>query len=104
MSQSRDQLVRYRREPDSLTLESLAAAAELHPALVERYVDFGLLEPVEAVGAQLYFDETAILRLRMICRLRRDIGINLSGLGVVLELLDRLCALQRENEWLRSRQ
>jgi hypothetical protein len=41
--------------------------------------------------------------LRLIERLRRDIGVNLAGLGVVLDLLNRLCSLQRENERLRSR-
>jgi len=39
----------------------------------------------------------------MIERLRRDIGINLSGIATILDLLDRLTALQRENAWLRSR-
>jgi hypothetical protein len=39
----------------------------------------------------------------LIERLRRDIGVNLASLDVVLDLLDLLRALHRENEWLRSR-
>ena len=40
----------------------------------------------------------------MIERLRRDVGINLSGIAAILDLLDRLTALQRENERLRNQQ
>jgi len=35
--------------------------------------------------------------------LREALGINLAGVAVVLDLLDKYCALQRENELLRSR-
>ena len=75
----------------------------MHPALVERFVEFGLIEPVEWEGATLLFDASAVPRLRMIGRLRESLGINLAGIAVILDLLDRLCALQRENETLRSR-
>ena len=39
----------------------------------------------------------------MIGRLRESLGINLAGIAVILDLRDRYCALQRENETLRSR-
>lgn len=45
----------------------------------------------------------AIARLLLIERLRRDVGVKLAGVGMVLDLLNRLCALRRENEWPRSR-
>jgi hypothetical protein len=41
--------------------------------------------------------------LRLIESLRRDIGVNLAGVGMALDLLDHLCAPRRGNEWLRSR-
>ena len=46
----------------------------------------------------------AVPRLRMIMRLRRDTGVNLAGIGMILDLLDRLRALERENQWLRAQQ
>jgi len=98
MSVQRYEIVLCRREAQPLTLETLAARAGMHPALVERFVEFGLIEPVERQGAQSLFDDSAIARLRMIGRLRESLGINLAGIGVILNLLDRLCALQRENE------
>ena len=104
MDKPRYQLVPCHVEREQITLEGLAASAGLHPTLVECFVDFGLLEPDERAGAQMLFNVACITRLRMIERLRRDVGINLSGIAAILDLLDRLTALQRENAWLRSQQ
>jgi hypothetical protein len=51
----------------------------------------------------LFFDASAVPRLRTIGRLRKGLGINVAGVAVILDLLDKLCALQRENEMQRSR-
>lgn len=78
-------------------LETLARLADLHPALVARYVRSGLLDPVGGVPQESWhFDERALHRLRRIQRLRHELGINLSGVGVVLELLQRIEELERE--------
>jgi DNA-binding transcriptional MerR regulator len=86
-----------------LTLEAVASSAGLHPAVVERFVDCGLLDPVGWAGTQLLFDAAAVARLKTIKRLRAEIGVNLPGIAVILDLLDRLRALQSKNEWLRSK-
>jgi DNA-binding transcriptional MerR regulator len=98
----RCEIVLCRSERNLLTLEALAASAEIHPGLVERFMEYGLIEPVEWIGPLLLFDAAAVPRLRMIMRLRRDIGVNLSGIGMILDLLDRLRTLQRENERLNA--
>ena len=81
----------------------LASRAGMHPALVERLVEFGLIDPVEWEGSRWLFDPSAIPRLRMIGRLRESLGINLAGIEVILDLVDRVAALQRENRELRNR-
>jgi len=104
MREKRYEIVLCRRERDQLTLERLAAAAEIHPDLVERFVAYGLLEPVEWAGPALLFGVDAVPRLQMIIRLRRDTGVNLAGIGMIQDLLDRLRDLERENQWLRAQQ
>jgi DNA-binding transcriptional MerR regulator len=104
MRERRYEIVLCRRERDQLTLEMLAAAAEIHPGLVEQFVAYGLLEPVEWAGPASFFDAAAVARLRIILRLRRDTGVNLAGIGMILDLLDRLRALECENQWLLARQ
>jgi DNA-binding transcriptional MerR regulator len=103
MAMQRYEIVLCRRESQRLSLDTLAAHAGMHPALVERFVQFGLIEPLEREGAKLLFDVSAVPRLRTIGRLRESLGINLAGVAVVLDLLDKFCALQRENKMLRSR-
>jgi chaperone modulatory protein CbpM len=103
MTERHYQIVLCHNEREQLTLDALARSAGLHPALVERFVEFGLLEPAEWEGTQLVFEAAAVLRLRVIERLRSEIGINLAGIAVILDLLDRLTALQSENEQLRAR-
>jgi DNA-binding transcriptional MerR regulator len=103
MSLQRYDIVLSRREPQQLTLDMLAARAGMHPGLVQQFVEFGLIEPVEWQGARSLFDASAVPRLRMIRRLRESLGINLAGVAVILDLRERFCALQRENETLRSR-
>jgi MerR family transcriptional regulator, heat shock protein HspR len=101
MNEQHNQIVLCRDERKELTLEALASSADLHPAHVRRFVEYGLLEPIEVIGTNMIFETSAILRLRMIERLRCEIGINLNGIAVILDLLDRLRELQYESEGLR---
>ena len=103
MSEVRTGLVLWRAERQQITLDSLASSAGIHPDLVRKFLEFGLIEPVERVGDRLFFDLASVSRLQKIQRLRRDTGANLAGIAIILELVDRLCALQRENELLLSR-
>ena len=70
---------------------------------IEYFVEYGLLEPIARTGTQWLFDTACLARLRMIERLRRDLGANLAGIAVILDLLDRLTTLQREVEQWRRR-
>ena len=90
-------------EKQRLKLEALAERAGVHPALIQRFLDCGLIEPSGREGAELFFDEDALPRLQMIRRLRNHLGVNVAGIAVILDLRDRLRALQRENAVLRAR-
>jgi DNA-binding transcriptional MerR regulator len=99
----RYEIVFYRSADRQLTVEALAERAGMHPAMVERFVACGLLEPSAREGARLFFDAAAVPRLRTIRRLRENLGINVAGVAVILDLLEKLQALQRENELQRSK-
>jgi DNA-binding transcriptional MerR regulator len=103
MSEPRAHIILGRLDPERLTLEGLAARAGVHPALIRYFVEYGLIEPVAQQGTQWLFDTTCIARLRMIERLRRDLGANLAGIAVILDLRERLTTLQREVEQWRRR-
>jgi DNA-binding transcriptional MerR regulator len=102
MTRREYQIVLNGGDPQRLTVEDLALHAGMHPALVERLVECGLVTPVRREGAA-FFDPSAVSRLRTIARLRQTLGVNLAGVSVILDLVEKVCALQRENENLRNR-
>jgi hypothetical protein len=59
-----------RIEGELVTLDGLAARTGLHPTLIERFVEYGLIEPVERAGAHMLFDRLSKLE-QEIERLRR---------------------------------
>ncbi len=94
-------LVLWRTEHALLTLEDLASAAGLHPELVATFVAYGLLEPEPDAACPGLFAPASVERLRCIVRLRRDLGVNLAGVAVILQMRDQIVALQREIDRLR---
>lgn len=83
-----------------VSLREVARLADMHPALVERLIALGLVEPAATTPEPL-FDVATVLRLRRIVRLRRDLGINWVGIGVVLDLLAKIEVLEQEIARLR---
>src|SRR5690349_10724056 len=81
-------VVRNRR--DLMHLEEVAAHFHIHPDLVRRFLDSGLVEPAEVAGNTVMLDAKNVQRIRAIQRLRCDLGINLAGIAVIFDLLDRL--------------
>jgi len=68
------------------------------PALLQKLVRLGCVDVRDgAVRAEHLHN---ILR---VTRLRRHLGVNLAGAAVIVEMLDRLEELERENENLRRR-
>jgi DNA-binding transcriptional MerR regulator len=75
-----------------LHLEEVAVRCDLPPELVHRLVVLGILDP--APGSVDLFPPEVILRVQRVVRLRRDLGVNYSGVGVILDLLDRIDELE----------
>ncbi len=78
-----------------LRLEVFSAQCGLHPDLVRRFVTLGLVEPEEATGPDLWFASTQVRRVARMQRLRSDLSLNYSALGLVIDLLDRIEQLER---------
>ena len=102
MNTRRHELTVWRREHWLLPLEDLARSAGLHPDLVARLVDCGLIEPSVHIAARPLFTGSTIERLRCIMRLRRDLGVNLAGVAVILDLREQIGALRKELTGLRQ--
>ncbi|MFH1625044.1 MAG: chaperone modulator CbpM [Pseudomonadota bacterium] len=77
-------------------IEEMAERARISPSSVRRYVKLGLITPVTREKGCYLLREATLFRLAKIRRLREDLGINLSGIGVILDLLDRIEDLDRQ--------
>jgi MerR family transcriptional regulator/heat shock protein HspR len=74
-----------------------AKLVEVHPQTLRLYERVGLVKPARTgKNIRLYSDQD-IERLRQVQRLTR-IGLNLAGVEMVLELLERMDAMRREME------
>jgi DNA-binding transcriptional MerR regulator len=92
------------RAGTDLSADELAAAAGISRAMLMRLVRSGLVEPV-AHGRGV-FTAAAAARLRRMRRLRADLGVNLVGAAIILDLVDRLdhlhAELKERRRWIRT--
>jgi len=84
-------------------IEVAAQLCGVHPSVLQRFVDLGLIEPIRYGPDQYRITHSSILRVKRIERLRRDLGVNLLGAGIILDLVDKIEELRREVEQLRCR-
>ena len=79
-----------------LTFEVVAETVGARTSLVSRLARQGLIETVETETGELLLPRRAILRLRRMQRLHRDLGVNLTGAAIILDLVMRMRQLNRE--------
>ncbi|TMK25902.1 MAG: HspR protein [Actinobacteria bacterium] len=84
-----------RRTPRLVAVEALARDAGVHPEIVLRFVQLGLLEPRGGTRvAPLFRAQDAFVVARAM-RLRRDLGVNYAGAVLASELLARIEELEQ---------
>lgn len=93
-----------RAHQEPLYMISVAAQLTgLHPQTVRLYERLGLVSPCRVSNKNRLFSDADIERLRQIRRFTRDMGVNLAGVEIILELLRRIEDLQDEMDHLRTR-
>jgi DNA-binding transcriptional MerR regulator len=83
-----------------LDLGAAAALSGLHPDLVERFVDLGLLPLTTDATGRVWFTPEAPEQIRRIVRLHADLALNYAAIALVLELLERIEALEGQHRIL----
>ncbi len=77
-------------EQTTFTLVELCRSCAVEAELIESLVEQGILEPSSGSGHQWCFPASSLRRTRITLHLKRDLGINLAGAALALELLERI--------------
>ena len=88
-----------RRKADENSYVMISVVSErfgIHPQTLRLYEREGLIKPVRSAGNIRLYDEVVIRCLKMILVLTRDMGVNLAGVDVILNLQERLDEVQGE--------
>jgi len=68
----------------------------IHPQTLRLWEREGLLRPHRSKGNTRLYDEETCERLETILALTRDLGVNLAGVEIILNLREQVKRLQRE--------
>ena len=83
----------------------ISVVAELlgiHPQTLRHYEREGLVIPGRTSGKIRVYSEKDIEDLRLIIRLTRELGVNLAGVDVVIQLKNQVRELQKELDGIRK--
>jgi len=77
-------------EDTEITLVQLCRSCDVRGELIEAMVEHGILEPSGRRGRHWCFASSSLKRTRVTLHLQRDLGVNLAGAALALDLLDRI--------------
>ena len=85
-----------REEAEGLYIISVAARLlNVHPQTLRKYERLGLISPPRTVGMLRLYSRADISRIRLIRHLEENLGLNLAGVYMALDLLARLGSLRQ---------
>jgi MerR family transcriptional regulator/heat shock protein HspR len=85
-----------RKSKGAYMISAVAEMYGIHPQTLRLYEREGLLKPSRTEGnTRLYTDED-LERLEFILSLARDLGVNIAGMAIILQMRERMEEMQRQ--------
>jgi len=85
-----------RKSKGAYMISAVAEMYEIHPQTLRMYEREGLLKPSRTEGnTRLYTDED-LERLEFILNLARDLGVNIAGIAIILQMRERMEEMNRQ--------
>ena len=85
-----------RKTKSAYMISVVAEMYEIHPQTLRLYEREGLLKPSRTEGnTRLYTDED-LERLEFILNLARDLGVNIAGIAIILQMRERMEEMNRQ--------
>ena len=80
------------------TISVVAEQYDIHPQTLRLYEREGLIKPSRSAKGTRYYTEEDIEQLEIILNLTRDLGVNLAGVEIILNMREKMNRMQREFE------
>ena len=77
-------------------ISSVAEQYEIHPQTLRLYEREGLLKPSRSEGNTRLYTDDDLERLEVILHLTRDLGVNLAGVEIILNMRERMSEMQAQ--------
>jgi len=87
-----------KRRAKTFTISAVAEQFDVHPQTLRLYEREGLLKPSRSEGNTRLYTDDDLERLELILSLTRDLGVNLAGVEIILNMREKMGAMQREFE------
>ena len=85
-----------RKSKGAYMISAVAEMYDIHPQTLRLYEREGLLKPSRTEGnTRLYTDED-LERLEFILNLARDLGVNIAGIAIILQMRERMEAMNQQ--------
>ncbi|OFW23760.1 MAG: MerR family transcriptional regulator [Acidobacteria bacterium RIFCSPLOWO2_02_FULL_59_13] len=89
-------MVKRPRSKAAYMISAIAQTYDIHPQTLRLYEREGLLNPSRTEGNTRLYTEQDIERLELVLRLTRDLGVNLAGVQVVLNMREKMEQMQKQ--------
>jgi len=79
-------------------ISAVAEQYSIHPQTLRLYEREGLLRPSRSEGNTRLYTDDDLERLEVILKLTRDLGVNLAGVEIILNMREKMAAMQMQME------
>ena len=79
-------------------ISAVAEQYQIHPQTLRLYEREGLLKPSRSDGNTRLYTDDDLERLEVILKLTRDLGVNLAGVEIILNMREKMAEMQRQIE------
>lgn len=86
------------RSKAAYMISAVAEQYEIHPQTLRLYEREGLLTPSRSEGNTRLYTEEDLERLEVILQLTRELGVNLAGVEIILNMREKMEAMQKQIE------
>src|SRR5215468_2762770 len=77
-------------------ISSVAELYKLHPQTLRLYERVGLLKPSRSQGNTRLYTDADLERLEVILTLARDMGVNLAGIEIILNMREKMVEMEKQ--------